>query len=180
MGKFFMAAEGLLGEDLGDLIQNACHRRGLNVQLNAIVNDSAATLLTKAYVDDTTRFGLIMGTGVNASIHLPVHALAATKYGIRPPEWHDVAKHVIVNTELSMFCGGLLPLSKWDKEINAHHSMPDFQPLEHIVSGGYLGEIARLILVDGIKSVGLLGGKLPFSLEARYSLDSEVISRMQA
>lgn len=175
-----MAADGLLGQDLGDLIQHACHSRGLNVQLNAIVNDSAATLLTKAYLDDTTRFGLILGTGVNASVHLPVTALAANKYGVRPQEWHDAANHVIVNTELSMFGGGLLPLSRWDKDLNAHHSMPDFQPLEHIVSGGYLGEVARLILVEGINSIGLLDGEVPTSLEKRYSLDSEVISRMQA
>ena len=180
MGKGFMAADGLLGHDLGDLIQDACSRRGLNVHLNAIVNDSAATLLTRAYIDDTTRYGLILGTGVNASVHLPVDALASTKYGVRPQEWHDAAKYVIVNTELSMFGGGILPLSRWDQDLNAHHAKPEFQPLEHFVSGGYLGEVARLILVEGIKSVGLLGGKVPASLEQRYSLDSEVISRMQA
>lgn len=175
-----MAADGLLGEDLGDLVQDACSRRGLNVQLNAIVNDSAATLLTKAFIDDTTRFGLILGTGVNASVHLPVHALAEKKYGVRPQSWHDSAKHVIVNTELSMYGGGLLPLSKWDIDLNAHHLMPEFQPLEHFVSGGYLGEIARLILVEGIRTTGLLGGVVPVSLEKRYSLDSETISRMEA
>lgn len=180
MGKFFMAADGLLGEDLGDLVQDACSRRGLNVQLDAIVNDSAATLFTKAFVDDSTRFGLILGTGVNASVHLPVSALATKKYGVRPQAWHDVAHHVIVNTELSMYGGGLLPLSRWDADLNAHHSMPDFQPLEHFVSGGYLGEIARLILVEGIRTAGLLGGIVPASLERRYSLDSEVISRMEA
>ena len=43
MGKGFLASHGLLGKDLGDLIQQACTRRNLNVQLNAIVNDSSAT-----------------------------------------------------------------------------------------------------------------------------------------
>lgn len=179
MGKGFAAADGLMGEDLGDLIQLACERQGLNVKLNAIVNDSSATLLSKAYSDRDTRFGLILGTGVNAAVHLPVHVISAEKYGTRPQEWHDGAKHVIVNTELSMFGGGVLPFSKWDRELNAHHSRPDFQPFEHFVGGGYLGEIARLILIDAIKTTGIFAGDIPEGLTKEYSLNSEVISGIE-
>ncbi|TVY59411.1 Hexokinase-1 [Lachnellula suecica] len=176
MGKGFLAAHGLLGKDLGDLIQDSCSRRGLNVQLNAIVNDSSATLLSKAYLDQTTRFALILGTGVNAAVHLPVHIFSPPKFGKRPETWHDAAKHVIVNTELSMFGGGILPYTKWDLQLRAAHTMPDFQPMEHFVSGGYLGEIVRLVLVDGILNAGLFGGVVPASLEGRYTLDTETVS----
>ncbi|RAL63117.1 hypothetical protein DID88_004200 [Monilinia fructigena] len=103
MGKGFCAADGLVGKDLGDLIENSCLNKGLNVQLNAIVNDSSATLLSKAYIDPTTRFALILGTGLNAAAHLPVHVFSQPKFGIRPASWHECAKYVIVNTELSMF-----------------------------------------------------------------------------
>lgn len=174
-----MAAHGLLGQDLGDLLQDSCSRHGLNVQLSAIVNDSSATLLSKAYLDTTTRFGLILGTGVNAAVHLPVHVFSSSKFGTRPDEWHEKAKYVIVNTELSMFGAGFLPLSKWDEQLNEAHQMPEFQPLEHFVGGGYLGEIARLILIDGIKTAGFFGGVVPESLIERYSLDSETISRIE-
>jgi hexokinase len=180
MGKGFLAAHGLLGQDLGDLIQDACLRRGLNVQLHAIVNDSSATLLSKAYIDPTTRFALILGTGVNAAIHLPVHIFSQEKFGVRPAAWHDSAQHVIVNTELSMFGAGILPYTKYDKLLLSTHSMPDFQPLEHFVSGGYLGEITRLILVDGIQNAGLFGGVIPPSLQERYSLETETISRIES
>lgn len=175
-----MAADGLLGQDLGDLIQDSCSRRGLNVQLNAIVNDSAATLLSKAYLDPSTRFALILGTGVNAAVHLPVHIFSPPKFGIRPSSWHDSAKHVIVNTELSMFGSGILPYTKWDRELLSTHSNPNFQPLEHFVSGGYLGEITRLVLLDGIHSAGLFGGIVPPSLRERYSLETETLSRIES
>jgi len=175
-----MAAHGLLGQDLGDLIQGACSRQGLNVQLNAIVNDSSATLLSKAYQDPTTRFALILGTGVNAAVHLPVHIFSSQKFGVRPSTWHDSAKHVIVNTELSMFGAGILPYTQWDKLLLSTHSKPDFQPLEHFVSGGYLGEITRLVLVEGIQTAGLFGGVVPESLNERYSLDTETISRIES
>lgn len=178
MGKNFLAAHGLLGQDLGDLIQDACSRRGLNVQLNAIVNDSSATLISKAYFDSTTRFGLILGTGVNAAVHLPVHIFSPSKFGVRPSTWHDSAKHVIVNTELSTFGTGILPFTKYDKLLLSTHLLPDFQPLEYFVAGGYLGEIARLVLVDGIQNAGLFGGIVPPSLEETYTLDTETISRI--
>jgi hexokinase len=180
MGKGFQAAHGLLGKDLGDLIQDSCSRKGLNVQLNAIVNDSSATLLSKAYLDQTTRFALILGTGVNAAVHLPVHIFSLPKFGVRPDAWHDEAKHVIVNTELSMFGGGILPYTKWDERLRAVHPKADFQPLEHFVGGGYLGEIVRLVLVDGIQTAGLFGGVVPPSLRDRYTLDTETISHIES
>jgi hexokinase len=179
MGKGFMAADGLQGKDLGDIIQDSCSRNGLNVQLNAIVNDSSATLLSKAYLDQTTHFALILGTGVNAAVHLPVHMISKEKFGNRPASWHESAKNVIVNTELSMFGGGILPYTRWDKALLATHSRPDFQPLEHFVGGGYIGEIARLILIEGIQTAGLLGGVIPPSLVERYSLDTETLSRIE-
>jgi hexokinase len=176
MGKNFLAAHGLLGQDLGDLIQASCSKRGLNVRLNAIVNDSTATLLSKAYGDSTTRLALILGTGVNVAAYVPVHVLSSPKFGVRPLEWHDSAKHVIVNTELSMFGAGILPITKWDEDLKASHPRPDFQPLEYFVGGGYLGEIMRLILLDGIETAGLFSGVIPSNLKERYSLSTDTIS----
>lgn len=180
MGKGFMAAQGLLGEDLGDLIQDACSRKGLKVQLNAIVNDSSATLLSKAYHDQTTRFALILGTGFNMAAYLPVDIFSPSKFGVRPSTWHDAAQSVIVNTELSMFGGAILPFTRWDNLVNAAHSQPHFQPMEHFVSGGYMGEIVRLALVEGIQSAGLFGGVVPASLKDGYSLDTETLSRIES
>ncbi|KAK6613847.1 hexokinase-1 [Botrytis cinerea] len=176
----FCAADGLIGEDLGDLIEDSCLKRGLNVQLDAIVNDSSATLLSKAYIDPTTRFALILGTGLNAAAHLPVHIFSQPKFGIRPASWHDCAKQVIVNTELSMFGGNYLPYTKWDKILKANHPRPDFQPFEHFASGGYIGEIVRLILIDGIQSAGLFGGVVPTNLREKYSLETETLSYIEA
>ncbi|KAA8577341.1 hypothetical protein EYC84_007304 [Monilinia fructicola] len=180
MGKGFCAADGLVGKDLGDLIENSCLNKGLNVQLNAIVNDSSATLLSKAYTDPTTRFALILGTGLNAAAHLPVHIFSQPKFGIRPASWHECAKHVIVNTELSMFGGKLLPYTRWDESLKADHSAPDFQPFEHFASGGYIGEIVRLILIDGIQNFGLFGGIVPANLKDKYSLETETLSYIEA
>ncbi|KAI0601944.1 hypothetical protein F4775DRAFT_291133 [Biscogniauxia sp. FL1348] len=180
MGKGFLATNGLMGQDLGEIIKFACRKQGLNVQLEAIVNDSSATLLSQAYIHAETRFGLILGTGTNIAVHLPVSALSRSKYGTRPESWFDSAKHVIVNTELGMFGKDILPVTRWDELLNASHPRPDFQPLEHMLSGFYLGEICRLAIVEAVETTGLLGGKLPPSLSSPYSLDTEVLSRIEA
>lgn len=180
MGKGFLAAEGLLGDDLGGIIEEACRRKGLFVELSAIVNDSSATLLSEAYLTPSTRFGLILGTGVNIAAHLPVTTIGQAKYGIRPETWHSNASHVIVNTELGMFGKGVLPLTKWDHQLLEAHARPDFQPLEHLVSGYYIGEVCRLVLIDAIESTGVFGGVVPPSLTIAYSLDTEMLSLIEA
>lgn len=180
MGKGFLATSGLLGEDLGKILQSACKKQGLNVELAAIVNDGSATLLSQAYVHAQTRFGLILGTGVNIAVHLPVPAFHRSKFGQRSDSWFESASHVIVNTELGMYGQGILPITRWDELLNASHPRPDFQPLEHLLSGYYLGEVARLALVEAIESTGILGGVVPPSLKELYSLDTETLSRIEA
>ncbi|KAK8069768.1 hexokinase-1 [Apiospora phragmitis] len=180
MGKGFLATDGLLGQDLGAILENACKNAGLNVQLGAIVNDGSATLLSQAYVHSSTRFGLILGTGTNIAVHLPVSAFGRGKFGKRPDAWFDSASHVIVNTELGMFGKGILPMTRWDKLLSAAHPRPDFQPLEHFVAGFYLGEICRFALIEAIEETGLLGGVVPPSLEKPYSLDTATLSKIEA
>ncbi|KAI0022922.1 hexokinase-1 [Xylariomycetidae sp. FL0641] len=180
MGKGFLASQDLRGQDLGEIIQVACAKQGLSVQLAAILNDSTATLLSQAYTHSETRFGLILGTGTNIAVHLPVSALGRPKYGQRADSWFKEASHVIVNTELGMFGHGILPLTRWDESLNAGHMRPDFQPLEHLLSGFYLGEICRFALAEAVETTGLFGGLMPPSLTEPYSLDTELLSRMEA
>lgn len=176
MGKGFKANHGLLGRDLGELVKEACQHLGLRIELKAIINDSSACLISQAYSFPSTRLGLILGTGFNVSAYLPVSTIGLAKFGKRPEGWFDEATHVIVNTELSMFGGGVLPLTRWDKQLLAHHSRPDFQPLEHLLSGMYLGEIARLALIDAIEATDIFGGIVPSSLGTTYALGTDLMS----
>jgi hexokinase len=180
MGKGFCATHGVEGQDLSALIMRACNERGLPVDLRAIVNDGAATLLAQAYRDPmATRISLICGTGTNAAVFLPVRALANDKFGRRDSGWFAAADRVLVNTELSMLGGGenpALPRSKWDVQLNAHHRLPDFQPLEYLTTGRYLGEIVRLILVDAVTTCGMFGGIVPLGLSEAYTLDTRLLA----
>lgn len=180
MGKGFKCSDGLVGQELGGLIVQACRKRKLNVQVDAIVNDGSATLLSRAYVDPKTRMSLILGTGTNCAVHYPVHGIGLAKFGDRPAAWFDKAKNVIVNSELSMFGGGILPMTRWDEVLNRTHLRPDYQPLEYMITGRYLGEIVRLIIVEAVETAGLFGGELPRSLREPYSFDTSLIAFLEA
>lgn len=179
MGKGFLCSNGTLGQELGDLIVQSCRKRSLNVRVDAIVNDSSATLLSHAYIDPKTRMSLILGTGTNVAIHFPVHEIGLTKFGTRPPGWFDYAKHVIVNSEMSMFGGGVLPMTRWDEVLNSTHLRPNYQPLEYMITGRYLGEIVRLIIVEAVETAQLFGGDLPHSMRDAYSFDTSLVAAIE-
>ncbi|KAL6705740.1 N-acetylglucosamine kinase 1 [Coniothyrium glycines] len=179
MGKGFRATEGLLGQDLSELIMAPCRKRNLPVRMDSIVNDSSATLLSRAYEDPSTRFAVILGTGFNISVHLPVSTLAPTKYKGYPQQWLDDATHVLVNTECSMFGKDIFPSTRWDVQLNDAHMRPDFQPFEHMISGRYMGEIVRLIIVEAVRTAGLFSGEIPEHLAEPYTLDTGTIAAME-
>ena len=122
---------------------------------------------------------LILGTGLNAAVYLPANALAKSKFGDRPIAWCETARHVLVNTELSLFGHKTFPETRWDRLLKRDHPNPDFQPLEHFTSGRYLGEVVRLVLSDSIASFGLFGGLFPQNFEM-YALGTDTIAAIEA
>lgn len=179
MGKGFKAHEGIVGQDLGNLIEAACHARGLSVRVNAIVNDSSATLLSQAYVDSATTISLILGTGTNAAVYLPVGLLSERKFGARDPAWFQQAKNVIVNTEVSMFGKHVLPITRWDEALNEQHICPDFQPLEYMTTGRYLGEIFRLVIAEAVETCHIFEGVMPEMIQDSYTLDTALLAAIE-
>ena len=180
MGKGFSGCQTIVGQDIGDLLVTSCRRRKLNLRVDAIVNDSSAALLCRAYSEPSTSMSLILGTGTNAAAHLPVSCMGPKKFGTRDQSWHSRAEKVITNTELSMFGKGILPETRWDDLLNRTHQLPDFQPLEYKTTGRYLGEIFRLVIIEAIETANLFGGEFPEPLHIPYSLDTAILAMVEA
>ncbi|KAF2396188.1 actin-like ATPase domain-containing protein [Trichodelitschia bisporula] len=159
MGKGFEATAGVIGGDLTELIMRACRKRNLPVSLDAIINDGSATLLSRAYQDPATRFSLILGTGTNMAVVLPISALSPSKFGTRPDEWFAKAAH--------------------DERLEAAHPRPGFQPFEMLIGGRYIGEIVRLVCAEGIEEGMLFGGEVPAGWEA-YGLEAKTVAVVES
>jgi hypothetical protein len=80
----------------------------------AIINDSVGVLAASCYFDQATEMGVILGTGTNACIVVPVS---------RMPKWQpkgiSLDTRTAINTEWGCYGSALLPRVKEDLELDA-------------------------------------------------------------
>lgn len=156
-----------------------------HLKIVAITNDAVATLVAFIYKTShvaarKAAMGLIVGTGINATIPLPLSALHPSK---RPPGL-PLDHKIVVNTEWSLD-GAVAPLrdlaliTPWDATLDAESAAPGFQPFEYMTSGRYLGELARIVILDYFTThlrIPLLS--LPHALATRNALTTAFLGTL--
>uniref|UniRef100_M1ALJ6 Phosphotransferase n=1 Tax=Solanum tuberosum TaxID=4113 RepID=M1ALJ6_SOLTU len=201
------AVSGTAGKDVVACLNEAMERRGMDMQVSALVNDTVGTLAGARYWDDDAMVAVILGTGTNACYVERVDAIPKlTKRMSKSPI-------TIVNTEWGAFSNGL-PLTEFDREMDAESINPGEQAsiidskcenffssytwyhtvsswsfllsyflmkiFEKTISGMYLGEIVRRVLVKMSKVGGLFGGSyVPEKLVTPFVLRTPDICAMQ-
>ncbi len=131
---------GVVGREINQLLHAALLRQGLdNVRPVALLNDTVGTLLAAAYGNPATDIGSICGTGHN------------TAYVEPSPRQAD--QPMIINMESGNF--DKLPFTVFDERLNAASEQPRIGRLEKMLSGRYLGELARRVAVELLEA-GLL------------------------
>jgi hexokinase len=150
------SATGVVGSNVVDLLDAALARYGLNnIDISALANDTVGTLAAKSYEDPASDVGIIFGTGTNACYREKRSRIK----GVKTPYRGD---YMIINTEWGNF--DRLPMNDYDGKLDKATNNPGKQRMEKMISGMYLGEIARLVLSDMIKKKCLFSdGKVKFS-----------------
>ncbi len=142
---------GVVDHDVVGLLKDAIHRHSSNVKIDvcAVLNDTTGCLMSCAWKESRCRIGLILGTGTNACYIERIEAIQTIEECCKlegPPQ-------MIINTEWGAF-GDNKELefirTKWDQAVDAGSLNPGKQTFEKMISGMYIGELARLILVDMI------------------------------
>lgn len=174
MGKGYRFTDDIGGRCIKSHLDDAFEKAGLRVTLEAVINDSIATMISQKYRDPKTKMSLILGTGCNSALFMPISAFKCTELH-RSKAWLSDTSAVMVNAELSTLGKKFLPMTKYDQELDRATALPKYQLLEQLTSGRHLGELVRLILVDAVRHFGLFDGTLPFSLTQERSLDSKTI-----
>lgn len=172
-------ATGVVGEDVAGLLNAAFKRLGRNLAVTAIVNDTVGTLLTGAFEtqDESTLVGLILGTGSNACYM--ESASKITKWKEEPIK----TGRMIINIEWGNFGSPNfhhLPKTKFDVELDEASNYPSRQHYEKMLSGMYLGEIVRLVLVSYCADINLFGGQTCSNLNTPYRFASHFMSQIEA
>ena len=142
-----------IGKDPCKMLQDAIDELDLPVFVSALTNDSVGTLMARAYTSpwrSATLVGAIFGTGTNAAYIERLENIEASQYRDVPIN-QGGDRHMVINTEWGAWSDRdttSLPTTPYDEQLDAVSSNPKIQLLEKRVSGLYLGELARLVILQ--------------------------------
>uniref|UniRef100_A0ACB8EIM2 Uncharacterized protein n=1 Tax=Sphaerodactylus townsendi TaxID=933632 RepID=A0ACB8EIM2_9SAUR len=168
------SAVGCVGRDPVELLREAVKRQehfGLNVV--AIVNDTVGTMMSCAYEDPKCEIGLIVGTGTNACYMEEMKNVSTVESG---------EKRMCINMEWGAFGDdGSLDyiMTAYDKKMDAASINPGQQRYEKLISGMYLGEIVRYILLDLTARKIIFQGQSPSVLKTKDLFPTKLLSDIE-
>ncbi|KAJ3409739.1 hexokinase A [Chytridiales sp. JEL 0842] len=168
-------ASGVEQQDVVQLLQDAFHRKNLSIEVVALVNDTTGTLMSHAYLSPNTYVGVILGTGSNAAYVEQLSNIPKLK------GQNFNTTEMLINTEWGAFDSEnvILPLTQYDVKVDRGSLNPGRQTFEKLISGMYLGEIVRYVLLDLIKTGELFQGKGLAALETKYIFETAYMSRIE-
>jgi hexokinase len=143
------------------------------VKVVALINDTTGTLIASHYKDPQVKIGCVFSTGCNAAYMEECRLIPKLKH-LGLPE----GAQVIINTEYGAFDNDLvvLPLTKFDHQLDRESLRPGTQRYEKMVAGLYIGEMMRLIMVNLHEEEKLFKGLDITRLRAEYALDATFLS----
>ncbi|CAG05684.1 unnamed protein product, partial [Tetraodon nigroviridis] len=165
---------GLRDKDVVQTLRKAIDRSGgMDVEVLAMVNDTVATMMTCGFDDQYCEVGLILGTGTNACYMEELRHVDLVE--------GDEGR-MCVNTEWGGFGddGSLNDyLTEFDRDIDAASNNPGKQTLEKMVSGMYLGELVRLVLLKMAKLGLLFEGHVSEALRTKGAITTANVAAME-
>ncbi|KII61468.1 Hexokinase-1 [Thelohanellus kitauei] len=168
MGKAFKI-KNAIGEDVISKLKKACASIDLDIKDFALINDVTGTLLYGSFEKPSTYIGLIIGTGTNSCYVEETRNVEKSSGDYSNP-------YMIIYTEWGAF-GEDEELKEIQTDadliLDRVSANPKMQIFEKMVSGMYISELVRVILVtykiDGI----LFANGVPEKLLVPYALRGE-------
>uniref|UniRef100_A0A7M4F856 Hexokinase-2 n=1 Tax=Crocodylus porosus TaxID=8502 RepID=A0A7M4F856_CROPO len=147
-------ASGCEGKDVVELLREAVRRKNqFDLDVVAIVNDTVGTMMSCGYDDPNCEVGLIVGTGTNACYMEELRNVEAVP---------GAEGRMCINMEWGAFGdNGCLDefFTHFDAQVDRVSLNPGKQRFEKLISGMYLGEIVRMVLVELVEKELLFQGR---------------------
>ncbi|KAM0938205.1 putative hexokinase [Dioscorea sansibarensis] len=163
---------GTVGEDVVAELTKAIERQNLDMRVTALVNDTIGTLAGGRYYDNDVVAAVILGTGTNAAYVERAQAI---------PKWHGLlpkSGDMVINMEWGNFRSSHLPITEYDQALDLESLNPGEQIFEKLISGMYLGDILRRVLLKLAEEAALFGDTVPSKLKEQFILRTPVMSAM--
>ncbi|XP_004072203.1 glucokinase [Oryzias latipes] len=168
-------ASGAEGNNVVGLLRDAIKRRGdFEMDVVAMVNDTVATMISCYYEDRSCEVGMIVGTGCNACYMEEMRTVELVE---------GEEGRMCVNTEWGAF-GDKGELEEfrleYDRVVDEFSINPGQQLFEKLISGKYMGELVRLVLMKLVKENLLFNGEASEQLRTRGSFETRFVSQVES
>ncbi|KAF2122055.1 hexokinase-domain-containing protein [Lophiotrema nucula] len=175
---------GVEGHDVAAQLRAKIEDRGLPIDLVCLANDTVGAMIASAYNDPATIIGAIFGTGCNAAYMEELSKSSIPKARLSDDDWKLAEKEALkmaINCEYGAFDNErrVLPVTKYDEQIDRESPRPGEQGFEKLSAGLYLGEIFRLILVDLVDRNLVFKDQDVSQLQKPYTLDTGFLSEIE-
>jgi len=149
------SASGVVGRKVVALQRRALTRKRVaNVNIVALANDTVGTLQAQAALDSNCGMGVILGTGFNIAVRVAARRIRKGVGSSCP------GKNMIVNMEAGNFAPSL-PSTSYDRRLDRDSGNAGHQLAEKMISGKYLPQLVRLLILDLIRKERLFDGVAP-------------------
>ncbi|VVB15733.1 unnamed protein product [Arabis nemorensis] len=165
------AVSGMEGKNVVACLNEAMEAHGLDMRVSALVNDTVGTLAGARYWDEDVMVGVIIGTGTNA-------CYVDQKDAIPKIQSISSSGTTIINTEWAGF-SKILPQTIFDQEMDEASVDRGEHLYMKMISGMYLGEIGRRVLLQMSETSHLFGQSVPVKLSTPFALRTMDLCRMQ-
>ncbi|NXL87979.1 HXK2 protein, partial [Alectura lathami] len=168
------SASGCVGQDVVQMLRDAAQRKQhTTLKVVAVVNDTVGTMMACGYDDPRCEIGLIVGTGTNAC-YMEEREKVGTVEG-------DEGR-MCINMEWGAFGdNGCLDefITSFDRLVDEKTINAGKQRFEKLISGMYLGEIVRHILLAMVEKRVLFRGKPSLKLQTRDIFKTKLFSTIE-
>ncbi|NWR50242.1 HXK3 protein, partial [Regulus satrapa] len=168
------SASDCVGQDVVQLLRDAAQRKQhLGMHVVALVNDTVGTMMACGYDDPKCEIGLIVGTGTNACYMEEMRNVGTVE--------GDQGR-MCINMEWGAFGdNGCLDdiFTHFDRVVDESTINPGKQRFEKLISGMYLGEIVRQILLVMTDKQLLFQGKSSTKLQTKDIFKTKFLSTIE-
>ncbi|KAM7520344.1 hypothetical protein LguiB_019306 [Lonicera macranthoides] len=166
------AANDKIGQELVNDMNEALEKHGLGMRVLALVEHTIGGLAGGRYYSRDCVAGVSLGMSTNAAY--VESAQSVPKWNVESPK----SGEMVIDTQWGSFKSSHLPITEFDTCLDIESSNPENRIFEKLISGMYLGEIVRKVLLKMAQETALFGNSVPTKLSTPYLLRPQDVALM--
>ncbi|KAK7386333.1 hypothetical protein VNO78_26493 [Psophocarpus tetragonolobus] len=153
-------------------LNKALTNHGMKMHVSSLVDETIGGLAGGRYYNRENVVAITLGMSTNAAYVESAEEVANDL--TQSPNSNEL----VISMEWGKFNSPHLPLTSFDASVDAESSNPGSEIFEKLISGMYLGEIVRQVLLKLARETAIFGSSVPPKLMTPYLLRSPDMAAM--